>query len=152
MLLENSFMLLIPILTLHLQLACALASSMCTCFMIRAQALQLKATLRVFRYLKHTINLCLLYHWWQKVVPHGYSDSNYQGDLDEKKSTFDYIFSLGTMPTSWKSKLQAEVAQSSVEAKYRAMNKASRKLNWYRNILGEIGFPCEKPSTLYCDN
>lgn len=53
------------------------------------------------------------------------------------------------MPTSWKSKLQAEVAQSNLEAKYRAMNKASRKVNWYRNILGEIGFPCEKPSTLY---
>jgi hypothetical protein len=31
------------------------------------------------------------------------------------------------MPTSWKSKLQAEVAQSNVEAKYCAMNKASKK-------------------------
>jgi hypothetical protein len=70
----------------------------------------------------------------------------------KKKSTFHYVFSLGTMLTSWKSKLQAEVAQSNVEAKYRAMNKASRKVNWYRNNLGEIGFPCEKPLTLYCDN
>jgi hypothetical protein len=49
--------------------------------------------------------------------------------LDERKSTFGYVFSLGTAPTSWKSKLQPEVVQSSVEVEYCAMNEASRKGN-----------------------
>jgi hypothetical protein len=45
----------------HTDLDIAFATSMCTCFMTRPQALHLKATFKVFRYLKHTINLCLLY-------------------------------------------------------------------------------------------
>jgi hypothetical protein len=72
--------------------------------------------------------------------------------LDERKSTFGYVFSLGTTPTSWKSKLQHEVAQSSVEVEYCAMNEAARKGNWYKNIIREIGLPCEKTLTIFCDN
>jgi hypothetical protein len=72
--------------------------------------------------------------------------------LDERKSTSGYVFPLGIAPTSWKSKLQDEVAQSSVEAEYRTMNEAGREANWYRNILGKIGFPYEKPLIIFCDN
>ncbi len=32
------------------------------------------------------------------------------------------------------------------------MNKATKKANWYKAILWEIGFPCEKPLTIFCDN
>jgi len=49
--------------------------------------------------------------------------------LDERKSTFDYVFSLGTAPTSWKSKLQHEVVPSSVEVESCTMNEATRKAN-----------------------
>jgi hypothetical protein len=68
--------------------------------------------------------------------------------LDERKSTSGYVFA----PTSWKSKLQDEVAQSNVEVECHTMNEARREANWYRNILGEIGFPCEKPLIIFCDN
>jgi hypothetical protein len=71
----------------------------------------------------------LFYHQGENVLPHDYSNNDYYGNLDEKKSTFGYVFSLGTAPTSWKSKLQHEVAQSSVEIKYYAMNETTRNGN-----------------------
>jgi hypothetical protein len=72
--------------------------------------------------------------------------------LDERKSTSSYVFSLGITPTSWKSKLQNEVVQSNVEVEYCAMNEEVKKANWYKTILREIGFPCEKSLTIFCDN
>jgi hypothetical protein len=49
--------------------------------------------------------------------------------LDERKSTSNYVFSLEIAPTSWKSKLQDEVVQSSVEVEYCAMNEVAKKVN-----------------------
>jgi hypothetical protein len=64
--------------------------------------------------------------------------------LDERKSTFSYVFSLGITPTSWKSRLQNEVVQFNAEIEYRAMNEEVKKANWYKTILREIDFPCER--------
>jgi hypothetical protein len=72
--------------------------------------------------------------------------------LDERKSTSNYVFSFGTAFTSWKSKLQDETIQSSAKVECCATNKATKKANWYKTILWEIGFPCEKPLTIFCDN
>jgi hypothetical protein len=47
---------------------------MCICFMTKPQVLHLKVALTIFWYLKHTTNLCLLYHQGENVVPHGYSN------------------------------------------------------------------------------
>ncbi len=67
----------------------------------------------------------------------------------KEKSTFGYVFSLGTRPISWKSKLQHAVVQSSVEIEYYTMNEATRRANWYKYILKEMGFSCEKPLTIF---
>jgi hypothetical protein len=115
--------------------------------MTKPQFPHLKVAFTIFEYLKHTIDFCLLYHHGESVVPHGYFNSEYQGFLDERKSTSSYVFSLA--PISWKSKLQDEIVQSSAKAKHNAMNEAAIEANWNRNILGEIGFPFKKSLTFY---
>ena len=45
-----------------------------------------------------------------KSVIIGYVDSDFVGDLDKRKSTTGYIFTMCGGPISWKSKLQAIVA------------------------------------------
>lgn len=69
-------------------------------------------------------------------MPHGYFDSEYQGDLDERKSTSSYVFSLGIAPISWKSKLQDEIVQSNAKTEHNAMNKAAIEANWQKKYFG----------------
>jgi hypothetical protein len=84
----------------HIRFDIAFAIGMCTRFVTKPQVLHLKVAFTIFRYLKHIANLCLLYHGGENVMPHGYSDSDYQGNLNERKSTSSYVISLGTAPTS----------------------------------------------------
>ncbi|PNX66496.1 putative copia-type protein, partial [Trifolium pratense] len=46
----------------------------------------------------------------------GWSDSDYAGDLDDRKSTSGYVFMLGTGTISWSSKKQPIVTLSTTEA------------------------------------
>jgi hypothetical protein len=46
----------------------------------------------------------------------GYVDSYFVGDLDKRRSTSGYVFTLAGGPISWMSKLQNVVALSTTEA------------------------------------
>ncbi|MCI46656.1 hypothetical protein A2U01_0067897 [Trifolium medium] len=47
-----------------------------------------------------------------------YTDSNWCGDADDRKSTARYVFLLGGAPIAWCSKKESVVALSSYEAEY----------------------------------
>ncbi len=61
----------------HTQRDIAFAIGMCTHFITKPQVFHLKVAFTVFQYLKHTTDLCLLYHRGENVVPHDYSNSDY---------------------------------------------------------------------------
>jgi hypothetical protein len=112
------------------------------------------AVKRIFRYLVGTIYLGILY----QVRPDepflfGYSDSDYAGDLDQRKLTSGYLFILGGGPISWKSRLQHAVTLSSTEAEYTALTEATREVNWLRQLLAELGItsPSIRPILIYED-
>ena len=48
----------------------------------------------------------------------GYSDADWAGDIDSRRSTSGYCFKLGSGLISWKSKKQNSVSTSSTEAEY----------------------------------
>ena len=56
-----------------------------------------------------------------EIVLQGWSDSNWAGDFDTRRSTTGYCFTLGSGAISWSSKRQPTVALSSTEAEYRAV-------------------------------
>jgi hypothetical protein len=49
---------------------------------------------------------------------------------------------------SWASKKQSVVALSSTEAEYVAASLASQEAVWLRVLLGDMGFPQKKPTTI----
>ncbi|RVW17190.1 Retrovirus-related Pol polyprotein from transposon TNT 1-94 [Vitis vinifera] len=57
----------------------------------------------------------------------GYVDSDYARDLDKRRSTTCYIFTLFGGPVSWKSQLQSIVALSTTEAEYIAAIEAMKE-------------------------
>ena len=121
-------------------------------FMQAPQKPHLEAALYVFRYLKSHATYSIHYQRGGEVIPTGFSDSDFAGDLEQRRSTSGFIFSLGTGPISWRSKLQTEVAQSSAEAEYRALSEAGREAQWLRNLLEDLGMKFEAPIVIWCDN
>eukprot|EP00253_Pinus_taeda_P035611 PITA_35611 len=82
----------------------------------------------------------------------GFTDSDWAGDPDDRKSTVRYVFALGSGPITWPCKKQASISLSSAEAEYRGAVEASKEALWIRRIVSEFGFEQQHPSTLWCDN
>jgi hypothetical protein len=78
---------------------------------------------RVLRYLAGTIDYGITYqrktHEAQrKIVVHGYCDSDWASDSNDRKSTGGFIFCLAGGAISWSSKKQPIIALSTAEAEY----------------------------------
>jgi hypothetical protein len=69
----------------------------------------------------------------------GYSDADFAGHVDQRKSTSGYLFVLGGGPVSWKSQRQRTVTLSTTEAEYVALTEAIREANSIRQLLVELG-------------
>ena len=108
------------------------------------------AAKRVLPYLKGTMNFGLFYSNGSGVV--GYSDADWAGDMDDRKSTSGYMFQIAGGPVSWKSKKQDTVALSTAEAEYVALSSAVQECVWMRRLLSELGNPSGGPTTVLEDN
>ena len=92
---------------------------------------------RVLRYLKGSSNLELTYRGdLGRLI--GYTDADWGADQETRRSTSGYVFSLGSAPISWSSKIQPTVALSSCEAEYTGETQATKKAIWLRRLLGEL--------------
>ena len=63
----------------------------------------------------------------KKFLIEGYSDSDWAGDRESRKSRSGFIFVLNGGPVSWCSKRQPTVALSSTEAEYIALTLAVKE-------------------------
>jgi hypothetical protein len=68
----------------------------------------------------------------------GYTDADWEGDLDDRKSMFGYIFTLAGGAISWCSMKQDSVALSSMEAEYIAAPEAAKEGMWLREFLASV--------------
>ena len=107
---------------------------------------------RILRYLKGTSDLGL--HYTSSDVDDlvGYSDSDWAGDLDDRKSVSGYMFKLCGAPISWRSKKQTSVALSTAEAEYVALSGATQEAVWLRQLTSELRYEQTKPTVVYEDN
>ena len=71
------------------------------------------AVKRIFRYLKGTSDVGLVYGDKDPRLVTGYYDSDYAGDVDRRRSMTGYIFTLGGSVVSWKATLQSTLTLSS---------------------------------------
>lgn len=69
-----------------------------------------------------------------------YSDSDWAGDVDDRKSCSDNVLTLTISPISWKSRKQALVALSTMEAEYVALSEVSREVVYLKRLLTHMGF------------
>ena len=88
------------------------------------------AVKHVFRYLAGTQDLGILFGPNDNSGVVGYTDSDFAGCVDSRKSTTGYCFKFGNGVISWKSKLQECTATSTTEAEYVAASDAAKEALW----------------------
>ncbi|GMP35489.1 hypothetical protein CsSME_00007899 [Camellia sinensis var. sinensis] len=81
----------------------------------------------------------------------GYVDSDYAGDLDKRRSTTGYLFTLAKGPVSWRSTLQSTVALSTTEAEYMAVTEAFKEAMWLHGLIEDLGI-VQKHVEVFCDS
>ena len=110
------------------------------------------AVKRIMRYIKATLNYGLLYQkdWPENLV--GYSDADWGGDLDDRKSTSGYLFMMSGAATSWRSKKQSSIALSTAEAEYMALASAAQEAIWMRQLTTELRSKPVGATEIYEDN
>ena len=64
---------------------------------------------------------------------YGYVDSDFASDVDSRKSTIGYVFTLKSETVSWVSRLQKIVALSTTDAKYVATTKSLQGVDMARS-------------------
>ena len=90
----------------------------------------LAAVKRILRYLRDTVDYGLRLHRAPVSNLVVYSDADWAGCPDTRKSTSGYAVFLGDNLVSWSSKRQHTVSRSSAEAEYRAVANAVAKASW----------------------
>jgi hypothetical protein len=110
------------------------------------------AVMRIIRYLKGCPGKGLLYTSNGNVQVECYTDADWAGSLDDRRSTSGYCAFVGGNLVTWRSKKQGVVARSTAEAELRAMAHGVCEVLWLKILLLELGLFQSKPLMLYCDN
>jgi len=112
----------------------------------------LAALKRILRYIRGTLHLGL--HLRPSTLDDlvVYSDADWAGCPDTRKSTSGYAVFLGDNLVSWSSKRQNTVSRSSAEAEYRAVANGVAEASWLRQLLHELHTPLRRAILVYCDN
>ena len=111
----------------------------CSRFQSNPKVSHLNAVKRIIKYVARTHDYELFYSKESNLSLVGFSDSNWAGNADDRKSTTGGCFYVGANLVAWKSKKQNSVFLSTAEAEYIAAGSCCSQLLWMKKILTDYG-------------
>lgn len=107
---------------------------------------------RILRYLKEKEDYGLWYTLEGKFELKVYTDADWAGNIDDRKSTTSGALFLGERLVTWISKKQACISQSTIEAKYVTISVNCSNIAWIRQLLEGMNEVITDLVIIYCDN
>ena len=128
------------------------AVTLCARYQSDPKESHLMAAKRILRYIKGTVNYGLHYGRTDGLALYGFTDADWAGDVDDRRSTSGGAFYLGSKCVAWHSRKQNSVTLSTTEAEYVAATHATTQMLWMRQQLADLKVEVELPLQLGCDN
>jgi histone deacetylase 1/2 len=110
------------------------------------------AVKRILRYLQGTLTHELILRQSSSLLLSAFSDADWAGCLDDRRSTGGHAVFFGGNLVAWNSRKQPTVSRSSTEAEYKSVANATAELMWIQALLRELGLFLRRPPSLWCDN
>jgi histone deacetylase 1/2 len=110
------------------------------------------AVKRILRYVSGTVSLGLTFRRSSSTLVSAFSDADWAGCVDDRKSTGGFAVYFGPNLISWSARKQATVSRSSTEAEYKSLANATAEVIWIESLLKELGVKKWHVSCLWCDN
>ena len=107
---------------------------------------------RILRYVQGTLHLGLHLYSSRDSRLDSYTDVDWGGCPDTRRSTSGYSVFLGDNLISWSSKRQPTLSSSSAESEYCGVAHVVSETCWLRNLLLELKCPVRRTALVYCDN
>eukprot|EP00253_Pinus_taeda_P025598 PITA_25598 len=121
-------------------------------FQANPKETHLQAMKRIFKYPQGTQNYGLWYPRDTDLTLHAYTDADWAGRVDDRKSTSGGAFFMGSRLVSWFSKKQSSIALSTAEAEYVPTASCCTQLLWMMQTLQDFQIDCTPPVSILCDN
>ena len=99
-----------------------------------------------------TIKLGLKIKRSNSTLVSAFSDADWVGCVDDRRSTGGFAVFLGGNLISWMARKQATVSRSSTEAEYKALANATAEMMWVQKLLTELRIQHPSAARLWCDN
>ena len=94
------------------------------------------AMTHLYGYMRKTQGLELRYDGGMDTVDfHGYTDADFAGDLDTRRSTSGYLWMMCNGAISWGARRQNIVTTSTTQAEYYASNHTGKEEIWLQSLL-----------------
>lgn len=122
-----------------------------TRFMSKPTELSWRQAKRLLRYVKGTLEYCLVYHGSEDPIPVCWQDASF-ADGPGRRSRTGFVVLMCKAAVAWGSRLQVTVCLSTVEAEYVSLCTAAQELKYILQLLEGFGISLTKPLILYEDN
>lgn len=121
-------------------------------FLSRPTTVHWTAVKCILRYLRHTCDLDLSFTKSGSLLLSAFSDADWAGNPDDRRSTGGYTIFYGGNLISWSSRKHPTVSRSSTEAEYKEIANATAELIWIQVLLRELHISQPRSPVLWCDN
>ena len=106
----------------------------------------------IFKYLRRTKDLLLIFGGGLELKVEGYTDSDFIIDVDDRKFKSGYIFVCNGGAVSWKNFKQPIITDSIMKVEFIATSEVAKEVFWFKKFIMELSVIPSNTITLHCNN